>query len=127
MWNVAPRQLGWKLTSEQHTQIQRQRDAALARRRATRMTHRDSDTHSLAEPPAGGAPATEPESSAPTYGTNRRQQQMAEAMAAEARAAEAANAALEDEGGLHEWSAAEIEAAERDAAATDMMADAIED
>ena len=39
MWNPTPRRLGWKLTAEQHAQVQRQRLAAVARRAATHTAH----------------------------------------------------------------------------------------
>eukprot|EP00900_Chrysochromulina_parva_P009299 jgi/Chrpa1/18370/Chrysochromulina_OHIO_Genome00024990-RA len=119
MWNIAPRRLGWKLTGEQLTQVQRQRDA----RAATCKAHNTGDARPIVGPLAEETPTDEHDSGAPAYGTNRRQRQMTEAMAAEERADDAADATLEDEWGLTVWSAAEIEAAERDAAATDSMTD----
>ena len=117
MWSEAPCRLGWKLTSAQLEQLERQRDAALIRRAAKRSTRHDGDVRTISGPRAEETPPTEHEPGVPAHGINRSRQQMAEAMAAEERADEEANEALEDGWEPEDWSAEEIEAAERDAAA----------
>ena len=104
MWNIAPRRLGWKLTSEQLTQIQRQHDAALVRKAATRRTHHTSDAHPIAGPLAEETPTDEHDSGAPaaleqderedeTLRENARQQAAAQVAAAQADRAQRASAA----------------------------------
>ena len=86
MWSDAPRRLGWKLTSAQLEQLERQRDAALIRRAAKRSTRHDGDARTISGPRAEETPPTEHEPGVPAHGINRSRQQMAEAMAAEERA-----------------------------------------
>ena len=114
MWNPTPRRLGWKLTAEQHAQVQRQRLAAVARRAATHTAHPRPTGATITGAQAEETAPTAEEASSRSHGINRARQQLAEALAAEDRA----DAAACDDWWPSAWNAEELAAAEQEAEGT---------